>query len=362
MSKQRPNTVRLSDRGERWAVEKIQKLLGDRGIGDDCAYTSWGPDYLLSTTDAITITTHLPWPSPRAWGWHVAAVNLSDIASKGGAPIGLLLSLLIPNDTEAKVVMDIMRGAKECCARFGTKVLGGDTKQGPEICLVGTALGRVPKKEFMPRGGARPGDVIALTGELGGAAADFIAIRMLKALGNTDGADAPGKAAGRGADAPGREAAAKALVRRISGRLLRPVPRIPEGRAAARTRLVHASTDLSDGFSASIHQLCRPSGVGADIIWDELPICKGLLRHGNASEDWALHFGGEYELMMAFPLDAMQKVRRAVEMTGTRLTVVGRVVKGNRVMLVRGKERKPLRYGGWEHFIREETAAKRHRK
>jgi len=348
MSKPRPNTVRLSDRGERWAVEKIQKLLGDRGIGDDCAYTSWGPDYLLSTTDAITITTHLPWPSPRAWGWHVAAVNLSDIASKGGAPIGLLLSLLIPKDTEARVVMDIMRGAKECCARFGTKVLGGDTKQGSEICLVGTALGRVPKKEFMPRSGARPGDVIALTGELGSAAADFIAIRMLKALGGRQGADAPGKAA-----------AAKALVKRISGRLLRPIPRIPEGRAAARTHLVHASTDLSDGFSASIHQLCRPSGVGADIIWDELPICKGLLRHGNASEGWVLHFGGEYELMLTFPIDAMEKVRRAVERTGTKLTIVGRVVKGNRVTLVRGRQHEPLRYGGWEHFV---DVARRDRK
>lgn len=320
---------RLSELGERRVVRQIQELLSDRGIGDDCAYIPWGRDYLLATTDAITIRTHLPWRSPRAWGWHVAAVNLSDIASKGGEPLGLLLSLLLPRDTGAGTVIDIMKGARDCCSRYGTKVIGGDTKEGAEICLVGTALGRMPKGEFMPRGGARPGDILGLTGELGAAAAGFLMLR-----------GESGKVA-RGLRGP-------------PSRLLLPIPRVAEGRAAAMTRKVHASTDLSDGLSASIHQMCEASGTGAELLWDALPVSRSLKRIGMASEDWVLHFGGDYELLMAVRPDGWDPVRRAVERAGSAFTPVGRVTKGRTVSLAGRGRARPLKYGGWEHFRRME--------
>lgn len=316
---------RLSGIGERRMVRQIQELLSDKGIGDDCAYVPWGRYYLLATTDAITIRTHLPWPSPRAWGWHVAAVNLSDIASKGGEPVGLLLSLLLPADTEAATVIDIMRGARHCCSRYGTRVIGGDTKEGTEIALAGTALGRVPRAEFMPRAGARPGDMLGLTGELGAAAAGFLILK-----------GEAGKRA-RGLRGP-------------PSRLLLPMPRVREGRAAARTRKVHASTDLSDGLSASVHQMCEASGTGAELLWDALPVSRSLKRIGMASEEWVLHFGGDYELMMAVRPDEWDDVQCAVERTGTSFTPIGRVVKGRTVSLAGRGWAKPLKYGGWEHF------------
>jgi thiamine-monophosphate kinase len=306
-------------------VGRIQRLLGERDIGDDTSYLPWGKDFLLATTDATTIRTHYPWHSPNAWGWYVAAVNLSDIASKGGQPLGLLLSLLLPRETGAADVINIMKGAKRCCSEYGTRVVGGDTKEGREICLIGTALGRVPKNEFMPRGGARPGDLLALTGVIGAAASGFLAIQ-----------------AGEAGDG----------LRGEERRLLLPVPRVFEGRAAARTRRVHACTDLSDGLSASVHQICIPSGVGAQIMWDRLPVSKALEKRGRATEEWAIHFGGDFELLMAVGPAQFEKVRRAVEATGTKLTSIGNVVKGRDVTLVDGDRRRPLKYGGWEHFRR----------
>jgi len=316
-------TERLDDRGERWMVRRIQQILGDRAVGDDTAYISWGNDYLLATTDATTIRTHYPWHSPEAWGWYVAAVNLSDIAAKGGLPMGLLIALLVPPQTATTTVAGIMRGARKCCARYGTKVIGGDTKEGHEICLVGAAFGRVPKREFMPRGGARPGDILALTGSVGAAASGFLALQ---------------------------EGIAGSGLRGEERRLLLPVPRLPEGRAAARTRAVHASTDLSDGLSASVHQLCQPSGTGAVIIWDAVPVSAALRRRGKADERWAFHFGGDFELLMAVPPARFNEVRCAVERTGTGLAAIGRIVEGSKVELVGRGWRRPLKYGGWEHF------------
>lgn len=316
-------TPRLDERGERWMVDRIQRILGDRTVGDDTAYIPWGNDYLLATTDATTIRTHYPWHSPEAWGWYVAAVNLSDIASKGGEPLGVLLSLLLPRDTAVSTVAGIMKGAKDCCARYGTKVAGGDTKEGAELCLIGSAFGRVPKAEFMPRGGARPGDILALTGDVGAAASGFLALQE--------------GIAGNG-------------LRGQERRLLLPIPRIFEGRAAARTKAVHACTDLSDGLSASVHQLCRRSNVGAAIMWDAVPVSRALVKRGKANERWAFHFGGDFELLMAVGPACFPKVRRAIEKTGTRLTAIGRVVKGRNVELTRCGSRRPLKYGGWEHF------------
>jgi thiamine-monophosphate kinase len=315
--------IRIDERGERWMVGRIQKILGDGTVGDDTAYIPWGKDYLLATTDATTIRTHYPWHSPEAWGWYVAAVNLSDIACKGGQPLGVLLSLLLPRETDVRTVAGIMKGAKKCCARYGTKVVGGDTKEGSEISLIGSAFGRVPRDEFMPRNGARPGDILALTGSVGAAAAGFLALQE--------------GTAGNG-------------LRGEERRLLLPMPRIFEGRAAARTKAVHACTDLSDGLSASVHQLCGPSGVGASVVREAVPVSKALEKRGNADERWAFHFGGDFELLMAIPPQSFKKVHSAVERTGTCLAAIGRVVPGQKIHLVGPGFRRPLKYGGWEHF------------
>ena len=315
--------TRLDEKGERWMVRRIQRILGDRTVGDDTAYIPWGKDYLLATTDATTIRTHYPWHSPEAWGWYVAAVNLSDIACKGGQPLGVLLSLLLPRETDVRTVAGIMKGAKRCCAQYGTRVVGGDTKEGGEICLIGSAFGRVPKDEFMPRKGARPGDILALTGSVGAAAAGFLAIQ--------DGTTGNG-------------------LKGEERRLLLPIPRIFEGRAAARSKAVHACTDLSDGLSASVHQLCQPSGVGAAIVWEAVPVSAALKKRGQANEKWAFHFGGDFELLMAIPPARFDRVRCAIERTGTCLSAIGRVGLGRKVELVGRGFRRPLKYGGWEHF------------
>ncbi|MEM3042470.1 MAG: thiamine-phosphate kinase [Thermoplasmata archaeon] len=425
--------MKLSELGERRVVRDILRLLGvgptgegrghrrsharPSGVvfgapGDDCAFIEWGGAFLLATSDVVSPRTHVPMEAPWIWGWHAAAVNLSDIAAKGGEPLGVLMSLLLPPGTKENVALEIMRGARDCCARFGTVILGGDTKEGAEVAISGTAIGRVPRGMLMPRGGARPGDLLAVTGVLGEAAVGYLFLRGDTGRGvpATDLAGG-GDVGARGAESTGDVVATGGAkeIRRILGsrfgsgwlkrlrlsrasrgpsslkeqallRFLAPVPRLEEGRAAARTRKVHACTDISDGLSASVHQLCEASGTGAVIELERLPVAPVLYKiclgrasgcHSGKSagsrarqttrrlrfsltmspEELALNFGGDYELLMALPPGEWERVRRAILRTGTQITMVGKVTGGRRVLLLdRGRVR-PMGYGGWEHFV-----------
>ena len=172
--------MKLSDIGERNAIKRIETILskGDVavGIGDDCAAFTIGDDYLLVTTDMITQKTHIPeGMTPFQIGWFVVAINLSDIAAKGGRPLGLVLALGLPKNTSELFFTELMKGADACAIQNDTHIVGGDTKENPEITICGTAFGLVRKDEFMPRKGAKIGDVVAVTGTLGKAGAGYLA-------------------------------------------------------------------------------------------------------------------------------------------------------------------------------------------
>jgi thiamine-monophosphate kinase len=180
---------KLSEMGEKEAVRHILAEIAEKessnaiGPGDDAAAVDMGVVYLVATTDMIAQSTHvLPGMTDWQIGWTVAAVNFSDVAAMGAKPIGLLVSMGLPKDTPSERLDEIIRGILDCCEYAGGEMLGGDTKEAPELTLSGTALGTVVKRGILLRKGAKKGDLLAVTGSLGLAAAGYHSMKA--SLGN----------------------------------------------------------------------------------------------------------------------------------------------------------------------------------
>ena len=259
------------------------------GIGDDCAAIDLGKEYLLVTTDMMYQRTHIPAQmTPYQMGWFLVAINLSDIAAKGGTPLGLVLSFGFPKKISEQFLKELVKGADACAVAFGTTIVGGDTKETQEITLCGTAFGTVKKDEFMSRTGAYPGDVVAVTGTLGKAGAGYYALK--------------------------RHSSEKKLFKAF----LEPVPKLKEGRLLAKQHSVTSSMDLSDGLSASLYQLQEINNVGFEIKKNALPLASELCllidkNHDIDPYSLALHFGGDYELLVTMSRRSNRKSSKNVK-------------------------------------------------
>jgi thiamine-monophosphate kinase len=233
--------MRLADIGELGLLAELES----RGLASQLENDAAVVDGLVVTQDALVEGVHfrLDWISWRELGFRAAAVNLSDLAASGAEPRGLLVALGVPADSRVDDVLELYQGIAET----EVPVVGGDTTRSEAVVLSITALGR---SDRVPgRAGARPGDVLVVTGPLGGAGAAF------------------------------REQ-----------RLLRPPLRLTEGRELARTAT--AMLDLSDGLAVDAGQIARRSGVRCEIDLERVPLADG------ASID-DLGFGEDYELLAA---------------------------------------------------------------
>lgn len=305
--------MKLRDIGERRAIDLMAELYGTVTL-DDCATIDDGDHVLLVTSDMVNETTHFPPPAtPRQMGWFVVAINLSDLAGKGGRPLGMLLSLGLPGSLDKEFLEDFAEGAHDCATAYDTSVIGGDTKEMSSITLCGTALGRMPKDAYMPREGAVPGDLVCVTGSLGRA----------------------GRALDRLRDGTGMVALRN---------LLHVEPRLAAGRALAATRVVHASMDISDGLAESLYQLSRVNGCGFAVDADTVPVAaRATLEH-------ALYDGGDYEILFTIPSEARDRIDEAVQAVGCPVSVVGEVLEEQRLLLRRDDDTVPLERRGYEHF------------
>ena len=290
--------MRLSELGELGLLRELERRgLVDR-IADDAAVVGG----LVVTQDALVESVHFrhEWTSWRDLGYKAAAVNLSDLAASGAEPVGLVVSLGLRPDTAAADVVELYEGLNEP----GVPVVGGDTTTACSTLLSVTALGR---SERVPeRGGARPGDLLVVTGPLGASAAGFLSLRH--------GLGSPLETAHR-----------------------RPPLRLAEGTELARH--AHAMLDLSDGLASDVRHLAERSGVRVVVDLDAVPVAAGVdevaNRLGRDAVEMACGFGEDYELLAA------------VSEPG-RHTVVGRCETGSGVQLVRHGA--PAAITGWEHF------------
>jgi thiamine-monophosphate kinase len=300
--------------GEFAFLERLRALLPEPPsdevwIGDDTAVLGGG---LLLATDAVVDGVHFDqrWSTPEDAGWEALAVNLSDVAAMGGVPVAAVAALVVPGGAPG-LADAVARGLADAAAAFTCPLVGGDTTTGPVLVISVAIVGRADRPVL--RSGARPGDVIAVTGELGGGAA---ALRSAR----TGARDHPGL-----------------------GRLRRPVPQLGAGRAAAAAGAT-AMIDLSDGFAADLGHVLDASGVGARIERGQLPVARG------ATFDDAVAGGDDYELCITAP-DG-DRLAAAFESAGLAPpTVVGRCTASLERLVVDGDVRDPLTARGWEHTV-----------
>ncbi len=322
--------TKLSDIGERAAIEILSRIF-DRGqpigLGHDCGVVDWGDEYLVVTTDVVNARTHIPsGATPQQIGWYVTAVNLSDIAAAGARPVGFVAALSMPRDTDVEFLRGLAAGMEECVREFGIAVLGGDTKESDFLSVAGTAFGRVRKDRILLRTGARPGDLIVVTGDVGRAGS---AMRTLEQP--------------------------SALRTEALNQLLRPYPRIQDGMFFSESGAITSCMDLSDGLGASLAQIAAMTKLSYQIEQDALPVYRGLATlPPGAAKDIALYSGGDYELLATVRPEAMQtllvRYSATQERDRRRLTVIGKVAASGGNVLLTKSGSEPLLGKGWEHF------------
>jgi thiamine-monophosphate kinase len=279
------------------------------GIGDDAAVLEVprGRE-LLVTTDLFVEGVHFRrrWLPAAAAGRRALCRALSDIAAMGGEPRFAFLSLAVPSASSlqppASWVRGFLRGFAAAARSFHVALAGGDTGSSGSGALLADViiLGTAPKGTAALRSGARPGDLLFVSGRLGALAAAL-----------------------------------------DSGRRPPPIhPRLALGKHLRSYRLMTAMMDLSDGLSTDLNRLIRESGVGAEVDVDRLPLA-GTLQQ-------ALNGGEDYELLFTVPEARAGRLPRSI--AGVALTCIGRITSGRGARLVdsRGR-RKKLRPGGWEH-------------
>lgn len=247
------------------------------GPGDDAAVLAAPDKRVVATTDALVAGRHfrLDWASPVDIGHRAAAANLADVAAMGATATGLLVALCVPPDLEVAWVDGLTEGLAAEAGRVGARVVGGDISASPTLTIVATALGDLAGAGPVTRSGARPGDVVAMAGRIGHAAAGLTVLS-------------------RGFRSP------KLLVEAYR----RPEVPYPAGPAAAALGAT-AMIDVSDGLLADLGHVATASGVAIDLRRDAFPV-PGPLRNaadalGVDPYDWILAGGDDHPLVATFP-------------------------------------------------------------
>jgi thiamine-monophosphate kinase len=297
------------------------------GIGDDCAVLRLVPGRggkdTLVTTDFTLEGIHFrrDWHSAESVGHRCLARGLSDIAAMGGEPVAAFLSLALPRDLPQSWVGRFARSLISLAERYGVTLAGGDTAESPNGILADIiVVGAAPKGKAVLRSGARPGDLIYVSGELGGSAAALVQMRAK----------------------PKRK-----LNPREYSRHFFPEPRIELGRILREKGLASAMIDISDGLSTDLAHICEESGVGAEIEAEAIPRASVGKPAREVDLQLALHGGEDYELLLTAPRGKRVPSRIA----GVPITHIGQIARGRKIFLRNragvGYELQPR---GWEHF------------
>lgn len=276
------------------------------GVGDDAALLRSPPDTdLVAAVDTVVAGRHFPVDcDPRAIGHRVLAVNLSDLAAMGATPAWATLALTLPS-ADARWLAGFAAGLMSLADQHGVALVGGDTTAGP-LTISLQILGHVPRGSALRRGGARAGDILAVTGTLGDAGAGLALV-----TGRLDADDGP----------------ARDLVKRFEY----PEPRVRFGSAALG--IAHAAIDLSDGLVGDLPKLATASSLAAHVEVEKLPLSRALRAAVATTQafEWALAAGDDYELLVAVPPPRFDELAAAAGRLNLMLTAIGELRPGSGV-------------------------------
>jgi len=326
--------MKLAEIGEFGLIKAISQIADKgegvvMGVGDDAAVLTPSPGkVLLVTTDLLLEGVHfrLEFTDPYRLGRKALAVNLSDIAACGGWPTAFLVSLAIPPETEVASVQALYKGMIEHARTYGCSLVGGDTSKGKELMISITLIGEAEEGKVVYRSGAKPGDRIFVTGQLGDSA---LGLKQLK-NGVQEGDSVQ--------------------------RHLDPTPRVNEGYMIARQGLATAMIDISDGLIADLGHILEQSGVGAEVHLPQLPLSAPYREHVNQYYKnpylLALAGGEDYELLFTAEAGRAEAIKKLAADLGTPITPIGEITQAARgVTLVGGDGKKvPVEQRGHDHF------------
>lgn len=308
-------------------LEAIRRVLSGAGpevrvgVGDDAAVLAPMVGEPVITTDVLVEDVHFVREAggARDLGYKSIVVSVSDIAAMGASPRAAVCALTLPPESETGWVMELFGGMREACDEYALWLVGGDLSRGRETSIAVTVMGEVAPGRAVRRLGARPGERVVVTGELGGSAAGLRLTKLRKAP------------------------TAEQLV--SVRRHLRPAARVGEGAALARLG-VTSMMDVSDGLAIDLSRLARASRVGLRVVIDDVPVAEG------ATIEDAMGGGEDYELVATMPAEAVEAARTELRGSfGVALTEIGVVVEGEELSAVEGDgaERR-LEPTGWDHF------------
>lgn len=340
--------MELKDIGEFGLIKRLTKnitLYKERvivGVGDDVAVVKTEAEkYLLLTCDILIEGTHFTKETitPYQLGKKVVAINVSDIAAKGGIPKQALISIGLPKDTKVVYVDEIYGGIKEQSKKFNIDIVGGNTALSKDKIFIDLFLvGEIKPDLLLLRSGAKPDDKILVTGNLGDSSAG------LKIIENQDLKLEDIKFE-------------KKYKTKLKQAHLSPNPRLLESRIIAKSNFANSMMDISDGLSSDLAKICEASNVGA-IIWEEkIPVSKETLAFaksiGKSPFNFALRGGEDYELLFTIPKENVEIIIKKIQReTKTKVTEIGEIKDrkfGIKIVKTNG-EMTPLNTYGWNHF------------
>lgn len=320
--------------GEREIIRIIQNHLDFMPempipFGDDIsAYDLGNGKLAVLKTDMLVGMTDVP-PNMSLWQAARKAVvmNVSDFAAKGVKPSALLVSLGLPAKLSRKDVGEIGKGLNAGAREYGAYVIGGDTGEASDLVISISLFGLADKKNLILRSGARPNDIVAVTGFFGKTAAG------LKIL-------------------LGKAKSTETLRNPLVKSVLMPHARLNEGLALSLSHAASASIDSSDGLAWSLHEIARTSNVG--FLIDRLPVAQEVSKFAALNKleasDLALYGGEEYEIVVTVKPKLWRRAEKAVEDAGGRLVCIGKAIEERKVLLKTGRKAVTIEPRGYEHF------------
>jgi thiamine-monophosphate kinase len=330
--------MKVSEIGEFGLIDLLAKMVAEAqtdksspglilGIGDDAAVWKCTDAIQLATVDSMVQDVHfsLETTTWKDLGWKSLAINLSDIAAMGGIPRYALVALSLPAETEAADITTLYQGMLELATIFNVAIIGGNISRAMEVSITITVIGSSTGQSILKRSAAKPGDVIAVTGYPGSAAAGLeMIVKNLRFQ--------------------------PTVTQYLNNAFQRPTPRIAEGQALVKHG-VAAAIDISDGLLADLRHICKASGVGARIITDSLPI-HDVVKVNFPQKALSLSLGGgeDYELLFTASESVIKDIKNEL---GCPVTVIGEITgdEPGKISLVDAGGR-PVKIGrtGWTHF------------
>lgn len=335
--------MKIAELGEFALIERLANLLAAQGqgahhgrlfvgVGDDAAVWLENDRAIVATTDALVENVHFvagktDW---RDLGWKALAVNVSDIAAMGARPEVALVTLALHPDTVVEYLEELYQGLAEASETMGIVVAGGDIVRANEmmICVAATGYAELEdarNPKLLRRNSAREGDLVAVSGTLGGAAGGLRVVQGAKAK--------------------------KSPAQALRDRHFRPRPRVDVGLAAIAAD-IRCGMDVSDGLLQDLGQICKASRIGAVVWADRVPIEPALREAFEADEALAMAVtGGEdYELLLTGTQVQIDELAGHVDVP---ISIIGEIVIGGEAtpsLLDSSGKEVELPSLGWDHL------------